>query len=76
MTPEKPYHYNYQALDKLLKEDYDAKEIGNQIDDIMSELVSHASKDDDYRERQEDHHYLLKRLRDIFWWKLPRDYNH
>ena len=64
-------HHNYQAIDKLLQEHYDAREIGNQLDEIMSVLVSHGGQDTDYRERQEDHYHLLKRLRDIFWW-LPQ----
>lgn len=72
MTPENPpYTFNYQALDKLLTEDYDPKELGNKFDEMMSELVSHGSLDENYRESQAEHHYILKVLRDIFWWKLP-----
>lgn len=77
MTPENhPYHFNYHALDKLLKEDYDPRELGNKFDEMMSELVRHGSQDEDYRENQEEHHYILKQFRDLFWWKLPKIYRH
>jgi len=70
------HHYHYQALDDLLVELYDPKEIGNRLDEIMNALTVYASRDEDYREVQEDHHTILKMLRDIFWWKLPKIHNH
>ena len=70
--PEKPYRFDYQALDKLLSEDYDPKELGNKLDEIMTELVCHASRNEGYQESQEEHHYILKELRDTFWWKLSK----
>lgn len=42
-----PYHYDYQALDKFLHQDYDPKELGNQLDEIMSDLVYLARDKDD-----------------------------
>ena len=70
MALKTAYHYNFAALDRLLADTYDSREIGNGLDQIMSELVKHGRQD-------EDHHYLLrrspfglKRLRDIFW-NLP-----
>lgn len=67
-----PYRYDYHALDKFLKEDYDPREIGNKLDEIMSRLVEHASMNEDYRGDQAEDHYILKQFRDIFWWHLPK----
>ncbi|CAN5501067.1 hypothetical protein BH10BAC4_BH10BAC4_17150 [soil metagenome] len=69
MPPEtEPYHYNYQALDRLLTHDYDPKELGNQLDEIMSDLVLYAGKEETYHERLAERHNIL---RDILW-KLPK----
>lgn len=75
-TENEPYHFDYQALDRLLTNDYDPQELGNKLDEIMTELVSYARRNEDYRELQEDRHYVLKLLRDILWWKLPKTDNH
>jgi len=66
-TENAPYHYNYQALDRLLKHDYDPKEIGNQLDEIMGDLVRYASKEENYSELLPNRHTILRELRDIFW---------
>jgi len=72
MTAEnEPYHYNYQALDKFLFSDYDPKELGNRLDQLMADLVHLARHEEDFGNCLSDHHYTLRRLRDIFWWQLP-----
>ncbi|MFZ6013420.1 MAG: hypothetical protein ACOYXT_23965 [Bacteroidota bacterium] len=58
-----PYRYNYQALDKLLAENYDPKELGNQLDEIMSDLVYLARDEDDFGRSLTYHHYTLRQLR-------------
>jgi hypothetical protein len=63
MTPENKPLYNYQSLDRLLIEVYDPKELGNELDEIMSELVYLS----DGEERHTYHHLILRTLRDIFW---------
>lgn len=60
-------HYNYQALDKLLTDDSDPVELGNQLDETMNALVSHATHQGGYHTRLEEHYYILRTLRDIFW---------
>lgn len=60
-------HYNYQALDKLLTDDSDPVELGNQLDETMNALVSHATHDRYYQTKLEEHYYILRTLRDIFW---------
>ena len=59
--------YNYQPLDTLLTDLYDPQEIGNQLDEIMSDLVSHAGKEETYSQVLPVRHNLLKELRDLFW---------
>jgi len=58
-----PTLYNYHLLDRLLIEVYDPKELGNELDEIMNELV-HLSNGE---ERLTYHHLVLRTLRDIFW---------
>jgi hypothetical protein len=70
-----PYRYNYQALDKLLSENYDPKELGNQLDEIMSDLVYLARDEDDFGRSLTYHHYTLRQLRDIFWWQTTKTNN-
>lgn len=60
-------HYNYHALDKFLTDDSNFQELGNQLDDIMNGLVSHATHERYYQSRLEGHYYILRTLRDIFW---------
>jgi hypothetical protein len=59
--------YNYGALDKLLTEVSTPLELGNQLDEIMHELVSHASNDHGCYIRLEEHYAVLRIMRDIFW---------
>jgi len=63
----KKVNHNYQALDALLTDLYDAQEIGNQLDEIMSDLVSHAGKEETYSQVLPMRHSILRELRDIFW---------
>ena len=63
----KKAHHNYQALDTLLTDLYDAQEIGDHLDEIMSDLVSHAGKEETYSQVLPVRHNLLKELRDICW---------
>ncbi len=70
-----PYRFNYQALDKFLVQDYDPKLLGDQLDELMTDLV-HVSKDEpDFGRSLSEHHYLLRKLRDLFWWQLPKNHN-
>lgn len=62
-----PYHYDYSRLDQFLKHEYDPKELGNQLDEIMSDLVHLSKEEDDFGRTLSDHHYTLRKLRDIFW---------
>jgi len=71
-TKNHPYRYNYQALDQMLAELYDPKEVGNKLDEIMAEQVLHAAQDEGCRDKLGEHHFFLKMFRDIFWWKLPK----
>jgi hypothetical protein len=67
MTPEKPYHYNYQRLDNFLSKDTDPEEIGNELDEIMGDLVIYAGKEESYSTLLPNRHTILRELRDIFW---------
>jgi hypothetical protein len=68
MSPEnRPTLYNYQPLERLLIEFYDPKELGNQLDEIMSELVEYAGHEMSYNQNLVQRHYLLRLLRNIFW---------
>jgi hypothetical protein len=66
---EKPesYHFNYQALDKFLSREYGPKELGNQLDELMADLVNLASEEDNFGKALNEHHYVLRELRNIFW---------
>jgi hypothetical protein len=61
------YYYNYHPLDKLLQEEASPEDIGDQLDAILLELVSHACKDNHYIDQIEEHYYTLRQLRDFFW---------
>lgn len=61
-----PY-YNYQHLDDFLKKDYDPQEIGQQLDETMSDLVNYASKEETYSQVLSQRHHVLRELRNIFW---------
>lgn len=67
-------HYNYQILDKLLTDDSDPVELGNQLDEIMEALATHATHDGGYHIKLEEHYYILRTLREIFWNLKP--FNH
>lgn len=67
MEKPEPYHYNYQALDKFLRTDSDPKELGDQLDQLMADLVNVSRNEDDYGKALSDHHFTLRRLRNIFW---------
>jgi hypothetical protein len=68
MSPEnRSTLYNYQPLDRLLIELYDPRELGNELDEIMSELVNHAGHEMNYNQSLVQRHYLLRMLRNIFW---------
>lgn len=68
MTAEnEPHHYNYQRLDHYLTKDIDPKEVGDQLDEIMGDLVRYASKEENYSELLPNRHTILRELRDIFW---------
>jgi hypothetical protein len=60
-------HYDYQALDRLLTDDSDPVELGNQLDEIMEALAVHAAQDGGYHTQLEGHYYVLRVLRNIFW---------
>ncbi len=75
-TENKSYHYNYQALDEFLSTSFDPKELGDQLDELMSDLVHVSRDEDDFGNTLSNHHFTLRKLRDIFWWKLPKNYNH
>lgn len=60
-------HYNYQSLDNLLVNDYDPKELGNELDQIMSDLIDYTGREAHYSQSLVQRHHLLKMLRDIFW---------
>jgi hypothetical protein len=66
-TENQPYHYNYQRLDNFLNKDTDPKEIGNELDEIMGDLVNYAGKEEGYSELLPNRHNTLRELRDIFW---------
>jgi len=63
--PSKNTHY--KALDELLYGISSPEELGNQLDEIMSDLVSYAGKDETYSQVLPQRHFILKELRDIFW---------
>ena len=62
-----PYHYNYQRLDNFLSKDTDPQEIGNELDEIMGDLVNYTGKEESYSELLPNRHNTLRELRDIFW---------
>jgi hypothetical protein len=67
MATENHYHYNYERLDKHLSTDTEPQEIGNQLDEIMGDLVNYTGKEEAYREILPNRHNTLRELRDIFW---------
>jgi hypothetical protein len=66
-TENTPYRYNYQRLDSHLTKDIYPKEVGDQLDEIMGDLVSYAGKEEVYSTLLPERHNILRELRDIFW---------
>lgn len=74
---QKPTHrYNFQPLNKLLTENLDPDQVGDNLDEIlpllklrqasMNDLVTYTGRDDDYPGRQLSWHYfILRTLRDF-----------
>lgn len=60
-------YYDYRVLDRLLTDDSDPLELGDQLDEIMEALAAHATRDGGYHARLEEHYYVLRVMRDIFW---------
>jgi len=67
MATENHYHYNYERLDNHLTKDTDPQEVGNQLDEIMGDLVNYAGKEEIYSTLLPNRHTILRELRDIFW---------
>lgn len=68
MDKKIPSPYDLSPLDKLLQEDIDPVELGNQLDEIMTDLVSLVSRDDHYPfDQLEWRYHLLRTLRNFFW---------
>jgi len=60
-------YYDYKALDRLVTDDGTPEELGDHLDDILQALAAHASQDVGYHARLEEHYFILRTLRDIFW---------
>lgn len=71
-APAQPYHYDYESLDKFLDNDYDPKALGNQMDELMSDLVNMSRDEVGFGPALSNYHFTLRRLRDIFW-NLPAE---
>jgi hypothetical protein len=72
-TEKEPYYYNYQELDKFLSSQYDPRDLANELDEIMTDLVVYSGWDDRYYLFLEKRFLTLRYLRDIFWDTLPED---
>ena len=59
--------YNYKALDTMLTDLYDPKEVGNDLDEFMNDLVNCTGREMHYSQSLVKRHYLLRMLRNIFW---------
>ena len=55
------------SLDEFFAKGDDPKSVGNQLDEIMADLVYLARDEDDFGRSLTYHHYILRTLRDIFW---------
>ena len=65
---QKKTRYNLKALNQLLTDDATPEELGDQMDEIMSDLVTCAGRDDDYPGHElEWKYFILRTLRNIFW---------
>jgi hypothetical protein len=60
-----PKHYT--DLDKFLKTGMTAKQVGDELDETLCDLVHYAGKEDDYVSELPNRYYLIRKLRDIFW---------
>ena len=64
----KTTRHSFKALNELLTESAPPEEIGDQMDEIMSDLVTYAGRDDDYPGHElEWKYFILRTLRNIFW---------
>jgi len=62
-----PHQYNYQPLNSFLTRTYDPQAVGNELDQIMADLVHLASLEEEFCRTLGERHYLLRELRDLFW---------
>lgn len=57
----------YADLDKFLKAGMTARQVGDELDETLCDLVHYAGKEDDYASELPNRYYLIRKLRNIFW---------
>lgn len=57
----------YTQLDKFLKSGMTARQVGDELDETLCDLVHYAAKEDDYVSELPNRYYLIRKLRDVFW---------
>lgn len=72
MADEKDYRYDYRELDRFLAEEHDPQLLGDQLDQLMGDLVYVCRHEADFAGELSDHYFTLRRLRDLFRKTLPK----
>lgn len=67
MTLQRQARYDFESLDRMLTQECDPKQVGDELDEIMTDLVYLARDEEDFGKRLQEHHHRLRELRDIFW---------
>jgi hypothetical protein len=58
--------YNLGRLERWLRYSNPIK-VGDELDEIMTDLVAYSGWNDDYYKFLENRFYIIRQLRDMFW---------
>lgn len=54
------------TMENLLKV-FSAREIGNELDETLCDLVHYAGREEEYAPELANRYFLIRKLRDLFW---------
>lgn len=72
MDDEKAYRYDFRELDRFLFEEHGPEVFGEQLEQLMDDLVYACKQGSDFAGELDDHYLTLSRLRDLFRRMRPK----
>jgi hypothetical protein len=63
---KRPKPYDFGRLERWITY-ANPEKLGNELDEIMTDLVAYSGWNDEYYKFLENRFYIVRQLRDIFW---------